>query len=413
MLHYFNPGHEAAVLCGSPYYTPPKNVLQLQRDLSFLPAWYAADGDFVWVEELLPAAFEQELTTSFQLKVSAVNSTNIASYKELLSGSELQLWGISPEAIRRFEMREETDGLKLTLPEWNPALALFCHRKKASEWLSQICQSIPEINPQLLPRFFGSLNEVEQLLEEEKEALFLAKAPYSSSGRGLLWLPKESLTRSERQILQGIINKQETVALEYVRRKKLDFAMEFMCRDGACSFLGYSLFETDQRGAYRANRIATQKNIEQEIIRTAQLKQLLEKTKDVLIREANKELPSLYKGFFGVDMMLYEDEGELRLHPCVELNLRSNMGILALGLEKYIAAGSQGCFRIEYLKSGAMLMEQHRSYEKRYPRCLSEGKIVSGYLPLCPPRPTGQYWAYVLVSEGGPAVEAEPRACGR
>ena len=38
-----------------------------------------------------------------------------------------------------------------------------------------------------------------------------------------------------------------------------------------------------------------------------------------------------YVGYLGVDMMIYEDEsGEFGVQPCVEINLRYNMGICLL-----------------------------------------------------------------------------------
>ena len=59
-IHYFNPGHETAVLLGTPNYTPPCNVRIMTKDLSFLPAWYAQPGDLVLLDNPLPDNFRQE-----------------------------------------------------------------------------------------------------------------------------------------------------------------------------------------------------------------------------------------------------------------------------------------------------------------------------------------------------------------
>ena len=49
-IHYFNPGHETAVLLGTQNYTAPTNVRKMQKDLALLPVWYAEEDDFVYLE---------------------------------------------------------------------------------------------------------------------------------------------------------------------------------------------------------------------------------------------------------------------------------------------------------------------------------------------------------------------------
>lgn len=50
-IHYFNPGHETAVLLGTQNYTAPTNVRKMQKDLALLPVWYAEEDDFVYLED--------------------------------------------------------------------------------------------------------------------------------------------------------------------------------------------------------------------------------------------------------------------------------------------------------------------------------------------------------------------------
>ena len=37
-----------------------------------------------------------------------------------------------------------------------------------------------------------------------------------------------------------------------------------------------------------------------------------------------------YTGFVGIDMMIVRDDNRMKCHPCVEINPRMNMGILAM-----------------------------------------------------------------------------------
>ena len=399
MLHYFNPGHEWAILNGSPYYMPPANVAQMQRDLAFLPAWYADNGDCVWVEKPLPNDFVDFLSKNFQLNVQAVSDKTLVRNPQQLINSEVAPWGISPQSIHFFEALNEKYALNLRIPQWQDCYTRFCHRETAAQWLQMLCDNIPELSTQLIPRFLTSVEEVEQILKTENETAFLAKAPYSSSGKGLLWLPKGHLTRTERQIMHGIVKKQKSVALEYVLDKKIDFAMEFYCNGVEKTvFVGYSHFQTNAKGIYEGNIIAPQHDIEH-IITKKVGNELTEKVKSGLTDLINQHLSPVYKGYIGVDMMLYEQNGETKLHPCVEINLRSNMGIVAIHLQKHLAENTHGYFRIEFSRQVGKLYQQHLEKTRRYPLSFSDGKIAEGYFPLCPVTPESHYTAYVVVKK--------------
>ena len=55
-------------------------------------------------------------------------------------------------------------------------------------------------------------------------------------------------------------------------------------------------------------------------------------------------------GYIGIDLFLYEQGGLLKLHPCVEINLRTTMGVLAhLAYERYLAPRGNDHFLVEYV----------------------------------------------------------------
>ena len=399
MLHYFNPGHEWAVLNGSPYYMPPANVARMQRDLAFLPAWYANNGDFVWIEKALPNDFVDFLSENFQLNVQAVDEETLSQNPQQLIDNEVMPWGISLQSIHFFEMLNEKYALNLHIPHRQDCYTQFCHRETAAKWLQTLCENITELSTRLIPQFLTSVEAVEQLLQAESETAFLAKAPYSSSGKGLLWLPKGKITRTEQQIIHGILKKQKSVSLEYVLDKKTDFAMEFYC-DGAkkTDFIGYSHFQTNAKGAYESNIIAPQHDIEYIITEKAGC-ELTEKVKSGLTDLINRHLSPVYKGYLGVDMMLYEQNGKTKLHPCVEINLRSNMGIVAIHLQKHLAENARGHFYVIFSRQAGELYQQHLEKTQHYPLSFSDGKVSAGYFPLCPVDIDSHYTAYVVVSK--------------
>ena len=80
-LHYFNPGSETAVLNASPYYTPAANQIKMQRDLSFLPAWYAGSPkDYVWIEDNLTGEFISSIK-SFSHLPQTISSDDLLNQK--------------------------------------------------------------------------------------------------------------------------------------------------------------------------------------------------------------------------------------------------------------------------------------------------------------------------------------------
>jgi hypothetical protein len=399
MIHYFNPGHEAAILNRSPYYHAPSNVVQMQRDLAFLPAWYAEEGDFVLTENDLPENFRQRLSLLTGFSTKSIPQTNLSLQNQIPRHQKVALWGISPQSIHHFELLNEKHKLDLSIPTWHDLFAEFSHRQKASEYLNRLSQFFPFVSTKLAPRFCSSMQEVETILQEEREIHFLAKAPLSSSGRGLVWLPKGELTRTERQILHGTLKKQRSVSIEYALRKETDFAMEFFC-DGAgrCDFRGYSLFETNAKGNYAGNLILPQQEIERVLSKRIPQK-WLELIKGQLREWIETDLAPIYEGYIGVDMMIYSEEGQSRLHPCVEINLRSNMGILSVQLQrKYVFEKSRGHFAIDFFAKKGEIMHHQAVLEEKHPPVIEDGKMCSGFFMLCPATEENHYMAYLLLN---------------
>ncbi len=392
-LYYFNPGHEGAVLSSSPYYTPPANMVVMQNDLAYLSAWYAHPSDFVLLQCDLPREFKTYLSQN--LCPIAQGFTEHQMNRTL---SEVHLWGISPQSINYFERLNDKYHLQFELPEWKNELRQLSSRETAKECLTNLCDLIPSISSDIIPHFYTHLDEIENLVRENPYQ-FLAKAPYSSSGRGLLWLPVGGLTQTERQILQGILNKQKIVSVEKALNKKLDFAMEFILENNDIRFEGYSLFETNSKGGYLGNYIGSQENI----IKTLQgfiPSNLIEEVQNQLSTILKGTYSGFYTGCIGVDMMIYQSGEEYKLHPCVEINVRDNMGLLALRFsQNYLDKDSQGTFFTDFNSMDGEQNNRDIQMKKEYPTVFTNGKIKSGYLSLCPVNEKTKYRAYVLVRE--------------
>lgn len=395
-LLYFNPGHETAILNRSPYYMAPANVVQMQNDLAFLPAWTTAPENYVLMQDLLENDFSKYLSDNILPLAKAITSDSLNTISPEITATP---WGLSPQVIHFFENINTQYGTDIIVPQWNNALSHLSSRHFAKECLERLSSAIPEISESIIPVFISKLEDIEILVAKSSEKL-LAKAPFSSSGRGLLWLPLSQLTRTERQILHGILKKQESVSIEKVLNKKLDFAMEFFIAEkGDISFEGYSLFKTNLKGGYSGNYLISQCNIQERICSYVDLN-LLEKIKTALWKTIKEKFSNIYSGYIGVDMMIYEENGKNKLHPCVEINVRNNMGIVSLKLvQNYLHPDSIGSFHIDFNAQEKETYLIHNNMQEKHPAKFENGKLRSGYLSLCPVLQESKYRAYVFTEE--------------
>ena len=394
-IHYFNPGHETAVNNASPYYTPPANIAAMQEELSFLPAWYADREDKVLVDRK-DDVYYSYLTEKFSALAQPISQNELIRYRD----ANVSLWGVSPQAIRYFDELNKELEINLNIPEWREEYKYLNSRLAGRDCLSELINSIPLLSQAIIPQFYTNLDDINRDVDTSIYQL-LAKAPYSSSGRGLLWLPKTRFTRTENQILHGILKKQGSVSIEKVLDKQMDFAMEFMADGkGNIAFAGYSLFYTNAKGGYEANYIGSQESIIEQLSEKISL-DLLDSVKNKLINILSEKFATLYNGCIGVDMLIYLEDNEYKLHPCVEINMRYNMGFLTCRLyENYIAPQSCGKFYIDFNPKAEEMYNNHLLMEEKHPIRIENGRIISGYFSLCPINKSNRYRAYVLVEEG-------------
>ena len=379
MICYFNPGHEAAVWSDSPYYQSPASVLKMQEDLAFLPFWYADPGDFIYVPEPLPAFYTQlgNQRNIYPLACSTANDKI-----ELLKDQEVDFWGLSRQGLHFFEAFSKQYDLSLRLPKWKPEYRNLSSREFAAECLSAMAEEIPEIPAEIIPSFFSNLSDIEQFNRLSPDKL-LAKSPYSSSGRGLLWLEQPDLSRSSRQIVQGVLNRQKKISLEKALEKFLDFSMHFSS-DG---FIGFSIFYTNAKGAYEKTWLASQEKIKSKLEEYIN-PDLLRKVKEFLSEFIKEKIRPYYTGNVGIDMMIYRSGENFYFHPCVEINLRKSMGYLSLRLhQNFLHQDSEAYFSVAY----------NSDIKATLPVFLDNGKLEPGIIDLCPVDTATKYRAVLNV----------------
>lgn len=399
-LHYFNPGHETAVLNGSPYYMHPSNVKSMQEDLGFLPFCYALPEDYIFTEKKICPGFIQKMTDV--LGPLAFPSTRDEMIRK---GGDYPLlkacpWGLSPQSLQQFRYLTDHSSLRLEMPLWDDAIARLVSRETAAVCLRSLLRMLPEPDRMICPCFRYSIEEIEALVENSRQPVLL-KAPYSSSGRGLLWVYPGELKATDRQWISGVLKKQGVVSLEPVLQKIQDFAMEFYSDGkGNVRFEGYSLFFTAGKGAYSGNYLAAQDAVRRKLSAYTGA-DLLDEIRDALEYLLGQVYGLLYEGYLGVDMMIYRNAaGVPSLHPCVEINVRHTMGLVALSIrERMLLTSSEGLFTVSYHAGEGEALSFHRKMEALHPLVFSGGKIRSGYLSFCPVSDATRYTATILVEE--------------
>jgi hypothetical protein len=367
----------------------------MREELSLLPLWYAEEGDLVLTEGQAREAkeFVKDIPERFPVMARGI------SRKELRAGGGGEFtgtpWGLSPQSCGLFEElgQECGAGMQIVAPKWDRGYMELSHRRMAGHCLGLLSEMGRFAGIEaVIPTFLRDEGEVERYLAGSLLPQ-VAKRPYSSSGRGLLRLESADVDEKSRAWLNGAIHSQGCVGLERWLDKVRDFAMEFYVDAlGKTTYQGLSVFETD-RGAYVGNRLESQPKLVKHLRDYIDERRLAEISEHV--GSALSQLyGGRYMGYIGVDMLVYREWDRLAIHPCVEINMRHTMGMAAVMLhERYIhAEAGTGIFRISYSPS---TYTEHCMMEKASPRQWKEGKLLKGYLPLCPVERETRYRAYV------------------
>lgn len=377
-LYLFNPENDMALAYGGPYYMPPANVRRMAAQLAALPVWYALPEGEVWMAEERQVQWLEE-ECPLHLPVRGVTSLG-PDYTRVVP------WGWSASLVHRLQeqgvMPEACpDGCRLD------SIRKLSGRQTAVEMLQRIG----------LPQTVGESVWIQTAEDIPFDPPFLLKAPWSGSGRGI-----QKIEGPVDGPMQGWVNHilktQGGIVAEPYYNKVVDFAMEFRMERGEAAFLGYSWFETDVRGLYKENLLASDEEIEHRLSAYVPVDLL----KSVRIRLLD-ELPLLvgtgYDGCLGVDMMICRVGEGFAVHPCVEINLRMNMGIVARWVyDRHVVPGATGRYVVEYYPQPGEALRMHRALQEQYPLVLEGQKIRQGYLSLTPVFDDTVYQVFVLVT---------------
>lgn len=391
-LYIFNPEHDLALASGEANYMAPASARRMASELALLPMWYAEEGSAV----LAPSAYNLDYVKKIQellgLSVDLITEPELAIEPDL----DIRPWGWDVALRKRLSVLGVDEVLLPSMGQLND-LREYSHRSKAVALLPEL-----QLNEYFCGEsyYLKTPEEWKRFVEGRKECLL--KAPLSGSGKGLNWC-KGIFTPFISGWCTRVAASQGGVIAEPIYNKVEDFAMEFYS-DGAgeLTFVGYSLFHTGKSGMYEGNCLLSNEAIRKKLSQYVPLEALMD-LENCLKYRLSALVGTVYKGYLGVDMMICRfpenEKPVFRIHPCVEINLRMNMGVIARFLhDRYVRPGSTGRFVIDYHPSEGEALQEHERMSATYPLEIREGRVYSGYLPLVPVHKRSCYRAWIWVT---------------
>ncbi|MDX8340975.1 hypothetical protein SLH46_17380 [Draconibacterium sp. IB214405] len=399
-IYLFNPTCEYAVANGNSTWHPNKILQKMEADLATLPLFFAEENDIVIVPELPGTEFTD------RLKNIGITAPLFKTEKELRANPPAQInklcpWGWSPAVHKRLESLKPNCSPEFKASRvynWHPEYRDLYTKKFALQLLTNVIEKYPSeyfIEDDEVSEVCKTRDHIEELLAKWDK--LMVKAPWSSSGRGLQPITKQPIHPKVWDKLLGIVKEQGYAIVEAFQNKELDLAFQFELRNGKVNYLGRSNFSADKKGQYLGNSLnGLPDELDDDVKDFAET--ITEHVIPALTTEIGKsELAKNYEGYFGVDTLIFRDKnGTLKVNPCLEINVRYNMGLLSLYLEKLIAPHSKGRFRTYYNpKKSFYDFCQEMSIE--HPLVLEEQKIASGFFPVTAFSPGTEFGAYLLV----------------
>lgn len=385
-IKIFNPEHDLALASNSESFIPPASAAKMAFDMNLLPFWYS-EHDMILASRDM-SAWQKEIAGQLGISNSIICRINAGMMPE----EEAEPWGWDKAVAKRLAEAGIT-----RIPD---AVTLDRIREMSSRAFSiKLLERLRKIEGTCGERFMiTERQQLDNIMSERHNGIIL-KSLWSSSGKGIIWC-RDRIYEQNMKRAESEIKKFGGITCEPVYDKVKDMAMEFRIDKGDVAFSGYSMFNTNAYGNYESNDIKKSDTIENELCRFVS-KMTLTSVKNNIIMFLKENVAPHYNGTLGVDMMICNGpDKSFMIHPCVEINLRMNMGTVALAIAgRMISENSSGTFHIDYRKDNSKLKERDTEYRKLYPLQIKDRKIVSGYFSLTPIYKDTEYNAYILINE--------------
>lgn len=379
----FNASHDEALEAGIANFTPSKTARQIERDLALLPYW-GFDCNAVLVSDVPEC--ERFLSQSALLRRDKVL---VASPGDV-PGAMVEPWGWDKALLRKIAGA----GLKTGVgTEYVDNLSRLQNRRFGSEFLAVLLGRL-RADKTLDGLQFAGESKYAETYEDAAETAELygkcvLKRPVSGSGRGIM-AARFPFGKREADWCKSSCSKAGGIEVQRYCEKIADFAMEFHGDgNGGFEFDGYSEFCSSESGGYTGNYLSEHSRHGSGVWKHFDAGAETVKRFEQTVAQTLGETVGNYRGFLGMDMMVCKTSRGPAIFPCVEMNFRRTMGMLANSLG--INAGNMctAWFRIIFKPDNASLLREIETVKRRMPlvkSCSRHGdeRFLGGYLPLTP-----------------------------
>lgn len=356
-------------------YTPNKNVSQMERDMANIVMFLASAEDHVVAER----PDEEFLHLWFPDGDSPTFVTHDEASTLLRSGENISPWGECRSLFHTFGLRDRANTwqLRKLLSRATSArlekVACEMGTEEGLTWMSARPYSTLITTQEELEGFADRATATEKTI--------VLKSLWSASGRGVRFFDKKESAMDHGK---ATLRADGALIGEHKLERVAEASLLYLYDGQKATYLGLNVYSSSENGAFGEELhggFATHEFDES-------LPQGWEATAgDIVGRAIEKSLAgSPYSGPAGVDIMLYRDEdGEVRIRPCMEINLRHCMGHVAQAVKRRIADGTAIRWRMGHFSSNAEWTKFCETESAKSPLSLdSDGRITSGFFRLTP-----------------------------
>ena len=402
-IYLFNPTCDYAIANQNANWQPNKILQKMETDLSALPLFFGSKNDVVLIDKEPSPAFVASLK---QLEIDIPNLVLKNNFLQNLHfinlpKNKLLPWGWSPAAHKILSPLKalcSAEFQQSPVFNWKPEHREITSRKFALSILKQLQSTLKAdfiLPAGQTPVICTTQNDFEIAIKQWGKVMI--KAPWSSSGRGLQPITKTPVHAKVWEKVMGIVKEQGFAVAEPLLNKVFDLALLFEIEKGKVETLGTSYFYTNNKGQYEGNFLnGLPSSIKHQIVDFADFV-VGEISQPIIKVIESSKMATFYEGVFGVDTLIYFDENDvLKINPCLEINVRHTMGLLALQLEKLISKNKKGVFSIFY-QPGKSFHDFKKEMEEKHPLKIKDNKIESGFFVLTEAQQDSLFGAFILV----------------
>lgn len=404
-----------------------RGVEALTRDLGVLPAFLAAADDVVVVPELPSPAFVRQLEAAgFRPPrfVTAIPGRDTDPHL-----GDLRPWGWSPATRDRFApvFARMVSRPRFFERPWSPQWTALYRKSGALRVLARVTDGADEGWLTRSEDHGARAEDTATVLEHIRgwyargHRWCVVKADLGSSGRNMIRVSDGTLSPEQHAWLERALVQHGAVVVEPWLDRLCDVSMQLHIDvPGRARLLHVGRFLADARGQYLGTLLGPlTRTLPRDLRRWAsgdgRDRDRLPRVAERVAREVAGALePSGYVGPVGVDALIHRDaNGELRFKPVVEINPRTTMGHVGVGMQRALAPGRVGLWTIvpirELAASGEGSVQAFAdALRARHPPRLQSGSLDAGFVPTTDPS-SARTFATMLFA--GPSLEAVAEMC--